>query len=95
MNKNSKYARKFLKECTREEFEKAIYDANLTPTQEDIIRLHILKDKSVIAISMKLNLSERSVKKALSIAYLKISKCVLDKSLSNIGTFKSLFKHSA
>ena len=95
MNIYTKQTRQYLKICNREEFEKAIYNANLTPTQEDIIRLHILKDKSVIAISMELNLSERSVKRTLSIAYFKISRCVLNKALSNIGTFKSLARHSA
>lgn len=74
MNKYSKSARKFLKECTREEFEKAIYNAKLTPFQEEVIRLHILDCKSVVAISLKLIVSESCVKKALSETYLKLSK---------------------
>lgn len=38
MNIYSKAARRYLKECTRNEFERAIYNAKLTPFQEAVIR---------------------------------------------------------
>lgn len=90
MNIYTKEARKYLKEATRNEFEKLIYNAKLTPTEEDIIRRHILQDKSVVAISLELNISERSVKKLLSSIYLKVSKCVYELSLPNLNTMKAL-----
>lgn len=80
MNQFSKSARKYLKESTRDEFEKAIYNSKLTPFQENVIRLHILKDKTIVAISLELSCSERSINKALQRAYLKICKYLLEKN---------------
>jgi DNA-directed RNA polymerase specialized sigma24 family protein len=71
MNIYSKAARRYLKECTREEFELAIYNAKLTPFQEEVIRMHILYDKSVVAIAMELNCSEATIKRALQVVYLR------------------------
>lgn len=71
MNKYSKAGRRYLKESTRGEFETAIYNAKLTPFQEQVVRLHILNDKSVVAIAMELNCSEATVKRALQIVYLR------------------------
>lgn len=80
MNVYCKQARKFLKESTRKEFETAVYESNLTQIQEDAVRLHILKDKTIVAISLELSCSERSINKALQGAYLKICKYLLEKN---------------
>lgn len=77
MNKYSKSARKFLKECTREEFEEAIYNAKLTPLQEEIIREHILLDKTVCAIALAKNISESCIKKNLQCTYMKLTRCFM------------------
>lgn len=71
MNIYSKAARRYLKECNRDEFERAIYNAKLTPFQEQVIRLHILNDKSVVAISLELHCSEATIKRALQSVYLR------------------------
>lgn len=71
MNKYSKAARKYLKECTREEFDKSMYHAKLTPFQENVARMHIVDDKTIVAISLELNCSESTVKRALQIVYLR------------------------
>lgn len=46
MNQRSRDARQRLKEATREEFERLIYEAMLNPSQEKILRLHIAQDVS-------------------------------------------------
>ena len=71
MNIYSKAARRYLKECTRDEFERAIYNAKLTPFQEEVIRMHILYDKSIVAISLELHCSEPTIKRALQRVYFK------------------------
>ena len=71
MNIYSKAARRYLKECTRNEFERALYNAKLTPFQEEVIRAHILDDKSIVAISLELHCSEATIKRALQSVYLK------------------------
>ena len=81
MNVYCKQARKFLKESTREEFETAVYESNLTQIQEDALRLHILHNKSIVAISLELNCSERTINKALQGAYLKVCKCLLENGM--------------
>ena len=95
MNIYTKQARQYLKLANREEFENAIYNANLTPTQEEIVRLHIEKDKTIVAISMKLCIAERSVKKELAISYLKVAKCIYEKSLCTFNALFGNFKGSA
>ena len=74
MDSNLKATRKYLKESTRKEFETAIYESNLTKNQEDALRLHIVHDKTIVAISLELNCSERTVNNALHEAYFKIHK---------------------
>jgi len=71
MNIYSKAARRYLKECTRNEFEKAVYNAKPTPFQEEVIRMHILYDKSIVAISLELHCSEATCKRALQVVYLR------------------------
>lgn len=64
MNQKSKDARSQLKRATRREFERLVYEAMLTPMQEHIIRLHIVKDVPVPIIAMRMALSETTVKAA-------------------------------
>lgn len=80
MNTYSKAARKYLKESTREEFERTIYSAKLTPMQDKIIRLHILEDRPVCYIAMKLILSEATIRRALSEIYLRVSRALIESS---------------
>lgn len=55
-----------LKQSTRTEFEKIIYDAMLTPQQEHIIRLHICEGVSICGIAERLGYSYSGIRKALN-----------------------------
>ena len=46
-------ARQRLKQATKAEFENLVIDANLTPIQEQIIKLHIVKGYSICKLSRK------------------------------------------
>ncbi len=85
MKKELKMARDFLKNSTRKEFEKAIYDSKLTPIQEKVIRCHILDDRSVCSITLELNCSEACVRRALSAAYQHVFRLIYDRSDSNLS----------
>ena len=74
MNQRSRDARQRLKEATREEFERLIYEAMLNPLQEKILRLHIAQDVSVCDIAERLCCSETTVRKRLSSVYEKVAK---------------------
>jgi DNA-binding NarL/FixJ family response regulator len=74
MNQKSKEVRLRLKMSTRAEFEKLVYDAMLTPTQEEVLRLHIAGGVSVPIIAMRLSISETCVRNYLSEAYEKAAK---------------------
>lgn len=63
-----------LKQSTRTEFEKIIYDAMLTPQQEHIIRLHICDGVCIGAIADRLGYSDSGVRKILNHAYEKVAK---------------------
>ena len=73
MKETRKLARDRLKQSTRAEFGRLIYAAKLTPRQEQIIKLFILKDYSVCKIALSLSYCESLIRKELTIAYDKIA----------------------
>lgn len=74
MLKHRKDARQRLKLATLEEFSALIHGANLTPTQEKIINLHIGKGRSISNIAIELFCCEATVRKYLATAYDKVAK---------------------
>lgn len=72
MNEQGKNARKKLKAATRSEYLKLTYDAALTPEQQQILDLHILRGKSIFQISIEMNMSERTITQKLFATYKKI-----------------------
>ena len=83
MNEKSKQARNYIKQCTRKEFEVALYEAKLTPLQEKIIREHILEGKSVCAIAIAEHCSEMCIKKNLQCTYNSLSRYLICTHLLN------------
>lgn len=69
-----KAARSYLKEATRSEYNEIVYEAKLTPEQEEILLRHILNAETLVKISLGLHCSIANVKKQLHEAYMKISK---------------------
>ena len=67
------FARNRLKQSTRDEYERLIHDAKLTPRQAEIINLHILKDFSVCKIALSLSCSDSLVRKSLSAVYERVA----------------------
>ncbi len=74
MNQSSKNARIKLRKATRAEFERLVYEAMLTPVQEQIVRLHIAQGISVAYIAMRLSMSDACVRKHLVEVYEKVAK---------------------
>ena len=66
-------ARNRLKQSTRTEYEKLTYAAKLTPRQDQIINLHILKDYSVCKIALSLSCCQSLIRKELANVYDKIA----------------------
>ena len=73
MKPSRKAARQRLKQATRADYERLIYSAKLTPRQEKIINLHILRDYSVCKIALSLSCCQSLVRKELTNAYEKIA----------------------
>lgn len=74
MDAARKTAREKLKQATKSEFEQLISDANLTPTQEKIVRLHFVKDWTICKIALTLACCESTIRKNLTAAYDKMTK---------------------
>lgn len=74
MNQQSKDARMRLKKATRAEFERLVYEAMLTPTQEHIVRLHVAQSVSIACIAIRLSMSDSCVRKRLGEVYEKVAK---------------------
>lgn len=74
MDAGCKAARQRLKESTRTEYETLTREAKLTPTQEDILRRHILCGDTVCKISLDTSISERRIKLHLHQAYAAVSR---------------------
>lgn len=77
MDEGCKAARTRLKDATRTEYETLVKEAKLTPTQEDILRRHILCGDSVCKISLDTSISERRIKQSLHQAYAAVSRTYL------------------
>lgn len=77
MNANRKEARNFLKTATRAEYTKAVYEAKLTPEQEDVLGRHILKDETLVQISFALHCTVARVKAQLTASYNSIYKVII------------------
>ena len=67
-------ARERLRKSTRTEFESLVYDAMLTPMQENILRIHICKGLSIGAIAERLGYSDSGIRKILNKVYEKVAK---------------------
>ena len=78
MNQDSKHARNRLKSATRQEFDKLIYDAMLTPLQEKIIRLYICDDLSINAISERFGYSYSGIHKLINRIYNAVNNGIRD-----------------
>ena len=74
MELTRKLARQRLKDANKAEFEKLLADANLTPLQEKIVRLYIVKDWTICKIALTLACCESTVRKNLTAAYDKMTK---------------------
>ena len=74
MNPECKAARQRLKDATRMEYKTLVKEAKLTPTQEDILRRHILYGDTICKISLDTSISERRVKLRLHQAYAAVSR---------------------
>jgi DNA-directed RNA polymerase specialized sigma24 family protein len=72
MNPEQKKVRKYLKEAALDEYKEAVGKAALTPLQEEVLNLHILRGLSLVQISLKLHLSIRAITDRLARAYKKI-----------------------
>lgn len=66
-------ARKRLKTSTRAEYERLIFSAKLTPRQENIINLYILKDYSICKIALSLFCCQSLIRKELAQVYDKVA----------------------
>ena len=74
MRPELKEVRERLKKATRVEFESMIYDAMLTPLQENVLRFYICKGIEIKRISERIGYSDSGVRKILNQAYLKVAK---------------------
>ena len=72
MDAKRKAARDWLKAAKKADFEKAVQEANLTPFDEDVLRLFIVKGCSRNFIADTKHCSEATIRRALSRAYNKI-----------------------
>ena len=74
MEATRKKARQRLKNATKSEFDFLIENANLTPNQEKILRLHFIKDYSVCKVALSLSCCDSNVRKNLAAIYDKVAK---------------------
>jgi len=76
MDESCKAARKYIKAATRSEYNSAVYEAKLTPEQEEILNRHILQSETIVKIAYSLHCSEFHVKESLRKSYIRISKVI-------------------
>ena len=74
MDAKLKMTRQRLRKATRKEFEMLVYDAMLTPTQEEILVFHIVKGIGLQQIAERKGYSESGIRKILTQCYEKIAK---------------------
>ena len=77
MNPDCKAARLYLKRATRSEYNALVYEAKLTPEQEEILNRHILKAETIVKISLELHCNVAKIKAQLHEAYSIISKVIM------------------
>lgn len=76
MDESSKAARKHIKAATRSEYNSIVYEAKLTPEQEEILNRHILRSETIVKIADVMHCSEFHVKESLRKIYIRISKVI-------------------
>ena len=64
-----KQTRQWLIDASRQDFEDVIYKAKITPRQQTIIEMRILKNIEIFKIAQILNLSERAIQVDIKKAY--------------------------
>lgn len=64
-----KQTRQWLIDANRRDFEDIIYKAKITPRQQTIIEMRILKNIEIFKIAQTLNLSERAIQADIKKAY--------------------------
>lgn len=69
MDKVRKRTRQWLINASRQDFEDIIYRAKITPRQQTIIEMRILKNIEIFKIAQTLNLSERAIQTDIKKAY--------------------------
>ena len=69
-------ARQRLKLCTRAEYDTFTHNANLTPVQQHILDLYIIKRCTITNIAFRLALSDSLVRLRLAEAYDKLYKII-------------------
>lgn len=74
MRPELKEARDKLRKATRNEFESMVYDAMLTPLQEEILRFHFCEGISIGRLAERVGYSDSGVRKLLNQVYEKVSK---------------------
>ena len=75
MDKDNNKTKNFLKKkASTSEYNSIKKEANLTPLQENIIDLIVLKDLSVVAISLALHMSDTTIKRKTKQVLDKISR---------------------
>jgi len=72
MKESRKAARDLLKAASRAQYNKLIHEAKLTPRQEEIVNLHILKDWSICKIALNFSCCDSVIKKRLAEVYDKV-----------------------
>lgn len=77
MDKCRKKAREWLKGATLTSYLEITKEAKLTPRQEQVLSLIVLKDESVVKISMDLCVDESVIKHLAKQAYDKVSKVLM------------------
>ena len=74
MKAERKSARQILKSATRAEFKRLIFQANLTPSQVNILNLHFRQELSICSIAEILSCAESTIRIKLANAYDKLAK---------------------
>ena len=69
MNVKTRKIRQMLKECSRAEYERLIYESKLTPMQTSALNYHIVEGHTLIETADILKVSERTVSKVINAAY--------------------------
>lgn len=73
MDAKCRAVRQWLRNCTRSQFEAAVYEAKLTPFDEKALRLYINDGMTRNEVGEKLGCSEETIKRSLGRVYRKLS----------------------